>query len=1173
MPHPRVRTAFNTLFSETIYPGRRRTDIRTYFEIVKPKIFERVHRYFQHEQTGDPCRFRIVLKCSFHRNVTGKDEFCEAYFGTYFYNVFLEDNIAHGISELVENIIEQIDNYVNRGSNWVFKAVDWCELKVGKYRPIRAGCFVPTPVWIKNKSAVVNVKSRDNMCFVWAILAFLYPQATNPNRVVKYRPYLSTLNLKGLLFPMTMKSIPKFENQNNLAVNVFEPKGKGLRILYISSKPASVQTVNLLLLTNKEKTIYHFTCVKDISHLLGRRNCHRCFYCLRCFQKFRTEKKLKEHSEYCQKLEAKVTRYGNKKLNNILCFANFYKMERPLFFLVADFECKQKKTNKIGTANCSYLNELELLSFSYMRVDVPNKFYHHPVSYCGKDAIDKFLGSIINEERIMLSQYNRYVKLHMTPQDEKKFQLATHCCICNRPFTRDQIKCRDHDHNKNVFHFRGASHNFCNLQRRTTPKLYCYFHNLSRFDLKYLVRALGSYKDRQLSVIPKTGQNFIMLRFGSTIFIDSYNFMSSSLEVLVKSLLTGGEDFFHPLKTIFNTDKIDDLLAKLPFPYDFITDDTALEVTSVPPIESFYNKLTMSGPSQEEYERVLRIWDLFQMRTMRQLLLFYNELDTALLAICIVQFGDMLYSIYELEMSHYYSLPGYAWDAMLKSTDIKLQLLTDSVMYMFFEQNIRAGLSYIGDRYFECNNETLGDRFDPNKPVKHLLLVDFNALYSFCLSQPLPFGCFQWLSDNEINALNIKETDCDGEVGYVLECDLEVPDCLHDFFNYYPPMEEKMMITPDMYSPYTKRLLEVSNIKPSKAVKLVATLFPKYKYVCHMKNLQLYMSLGVILKKVHRVVSFKQSRWMANFIEQNIEQRIRAGSNKFLSDCFKLLNNAIYGYSFLNKRDQINVELVNDKEKAMRKMSNPRLKNFDIYERDLVSFETGKDLVQLDMPVYIAFCTLQYAKFCMCNYYYNHLKKLFPKDGSLKVLASDTDSFCIGVEISSTKSLYEKLKSQAEWYDFSNYDRSHPLFDDSRKGALGLLKNELAACTPYAFVGLSAKMYSIGCYGKDYSRAKGIPRYLMPEITFEDYKRCLMDLEIREIEYNHIVAEKQHLYIKKQKKRGLVNFYDKRYCLPNHTTLPFGHYKTLDNGSGGMSSGENENEPNAVDLDKATFAT
>ena len=148
--------------------------------------------------------------------------------------------------------------------------------------------------------------------------------------------------------------------------------------------------------------------------------------------------------------------------------------------------------------------------------------------------------------------------------------------------------------------------------------------------------------------------------------------------------------------------------------------------------------------------------------------------------------------------------------------------------------------------------------------------LDMNNLYSWAMSDYLPYGRFVWLKNvDEFNVMSISEKS---EIGYFLEVDFKYPNELHELHNDYPLAPEKLAVSSDMLSKYCKEIADRYKIKVGDVKKLIPNLGNKTKYVLHYRNLQLYLSLGMKLTKIHRVLKFKQSDWMKKYIDFNTEK-------------------------------------------------------------------------------------------------------------------------------------------------------------------------------------------------------------------------------------------------------------------------------------------------------------
>ena len=163
----------------------------------------------------------------------------------------------------------------------------------------------------------------------------------------------------------------------------------------------------------------------------------------------------------------------------------------------------------------------------------------------------------------------------------------------------------------------------------------------------------------------------------------------------------------------------------------------------------------------------------------------------------------------------------------------------------------RGGISYIAHRHAQANNKYMSS-YNPSEESNYLMYLDANNLYGWAMSQPLPYKDFKWCSSSDID---LNKYDENSPEGIILEVDLDYPQELHDLHNDYPCAAEKIKVTHDMLSAYCSNIKDQHKITSGQVSKLIPTLSDKKDYVLHYKNLQLYLSLGLELKKIHRVFS------------------------------------------------------------------------------------------------------------------------------------------------------------------------------------------------------------------------------------------------------------------------------------------------------------------------------
>ena len=199
---------------------------------------------------------------------------------------------------------------------------------------------------------------------------------------------------------------------------------------------------------------------------------------------------------------------------------------------------------------------------------------------------------------------------------------------------------------------------------------------------------------------------------------------------------------------------------------------------------------------------------------------------------------------------------------MLKTTGVRLENIVD------IEKGLRGGISYIAKRYAKANNKYIKNY----NPKKFVTFLDMNNLYGLAMKVYLPQGGFKYLKN--VDGFDVSSISKKSPIGYILEADLEYSDDLHALHNVYQLVPEKLAISYDMQSDYCKKSADKYKIKFGDVKKSIPNLGNKTNYVLHYRNLQLCLSLGVRLTKIHRVLKFKQSDWTKKYIDFNTEKKL-----------------------------------------------------------------------------------------------------------------------------------------------------------------------------------------------------------------------------------------------------------------------------------------------------------
>ena len=780
--------------------------------------------------------------------------------------------------------------------------------------------------------------------------------------------------------------------------------------------------------------------------------------------------------------------------------------------------------------------------------------YSKPVQiFRGENAVHQFMEAMLEEVKYCKKVIKKYFNkpLRMTEKNEEAFQKTEECHICDRKYTDKDERVRDHCHITGKY--RGSAHQECNLKLKIEPekiKIPVIFHNLRGYDSHFIMQQIGEIvrkhtyinkkgeeKQMNINAIPNNMEKYMAFRLGNhLVFLDSFQFMSSSLDNLVKNL---PDEAFKYTQQEFKKEQFNLMKQKGVYPYDHMDSFQKFEKTELPTKEQFYSILNNESISDEQYKHAQNVWNTFKLQSMGEYHDLYLKSDTLLLADVFENFRKTCIQYYKLDPCHYFSSPGLSWDAMLKMTDIKLELMVDIDMYQFIEKGMRGGVSYIANRYGKANNKYM-EKYDEKAPSKYIMYLDANNLYGWAMSQYLPTGGFKWLSPKQIEKINLGKYTDDSKKGLILEVDLEYPQELHDLHNDYPLGPEKVKVTEDMLSDYCKKIQKKFNISSGLVHKLIPTLCDKEKYVLHYRNLQLYLNLGLKLKKVHRVLKFNQSPWLKQYIDFNTQKRTNA-KNSFEKDFFKLMNNSVFGKTMENLRKRVDVRLVTSKEKLLKMTSKPTYVSSKIFNENLVAVHKIKETLTLNRPAYVGMCILDLSKTLMYDFHYNYIKSKY--GDKAKLLFTDTDSLTYEIE---TKDVYQDFWNDKDRFDNNDYNKESPFYNTANKKVLGKYKDETAGVPVVEFVGLRSKMYSYVTDNEQTARtAKGIKKQVIRKnITHDNYIDVLFNNKQIMHTMKTIRSEKHQLGSFELNKISLSCFDDKRFIHENGiTSHAYGHYK------------------------------
>ena len=665
-------------------------------------------------------KVKLYLSCYFKdekRNLIIK-------FGFYSHNeVNLEGSDEDDIYfVMMDTILERIARFVKGGSEWTFYKVDLLKLYTVSYNPLRGETWIPLPEELANKKAIINMQNKDNKCFLWSVLRALNPTNNHPERIdKKLKLKENTLNMEGIEYPVSLKNIDKFEKQNqSICIIVFGYDWKSVYPLRNSNNVDREHKIRLMLI--EENGVNHYCLIKNISALLSSQiSKHKCktYFCDRCLNPFNCEESLNKHLEYCGKHKAVKIKMPSK--GSILKFKNYHRRERVPFMIFLDTESLTEKIQSCEPIpEISYTKKYQkhrIFGFSYLIKCFDDNVYK-PVlrTYTGPNA-SKILVEWLEKDAKIIAKIPKK-DIIFGKEEREHYNKQTKCWVCEKEFNDDikNNKVRDHCHFTG--RYRGAAHNLCNLKYKKPDFIPVVVHNLAGYDSHLFIKELG-FSEGDINCIPNKEEKYISFSKKIQVsnyttkegeikplhhqlrFIDSYKFMSTSLSSLVNNLPKGD---FNNVKEEYGEKNLELLTRKGVYPYDYMDTQEKLKETKLPPKEEFYSKLNDEGISDEDYSHAQRVWEAFETKTLEDYHNLYDKLDVLLLADVFENFRNICIENYDLDPAHYYTAPGLAWDAVLKITDVRLELLSDIDMLLMVENGIRGGVSTVSNRYGKANN-------------------------------------------------------------------------------------------------------------------------------------------------------------------------------------------------------------------------------------------------------------------------------------------------------------------------------------------------------------------------------------------------------------------------------------------------------------------------------------
>ena len=613
----------------------------------------------------------------------------------------------------------RIDDFINNGSGWQMDEILFTDIQLGQCAPLNASCNLLS---ITHPKSLKKIKYSGEMkrCFLEAV-AYHFTGKKNKKALDKFikRNIIVTVPM-----PMEVKKIKKFEKDNahlNIFINVLYAEGDDIYPLLVSKRKKTYgeknNIMNLLLYKTRMngRIVSHFSYIEDLDKLLRRtykaEECpgsskkvsyEKSYRCPNCLQKFYKKSLVLAHEEKC--LQNKPQTVNVPEAGETIKFDKFNKKFLAPIVGFFDFEAVQEAPRNrcekcLDVPTCQHKTTIHTVqnpvTYSLLIIKSKNNKVIYKKTYSGEDCAENLVRTLLNIEQQLLKRLRKYSGIlpTLTQVEDAIFKNALNCHICEKPLYGDKVL----DHCHATGDFLGASHNACNLNRRVQEEIPLFCHNLQGYDSHFIMHALKQGdRIKRIEGLPLNTEKFRTITINSFVCLDSLAFLSASLSEISNDLARNKNHPFEILDQmeLYSRDekkKKKLLLRKGVYPYEYVTSLNMLKETKgLPGIAKFHSILMDTTISEEDYMHALNVYETFECENLLEYSELYCATDVALLCEAMLQLRHVIHKEYELDCCHYLSTPQLAYDMMLKSTGVEIELLSDIDMILFLEQNIRG---------------------------------------------------------------------------------------------------------------------------------------------------------------------------------------------------------------------------------------------------------------------------------------------------------------------------------------------------------------------------------------------------------------------------------------------------------------------------------------------------
>lgn len=1080
------------------------------------------------------------------------------------------------------------------------------EIRLAQFAPLLPAKSIPTPNTI-TKRYTINIET-DICCFIYSILSIIKREEIIQNLFGKgeflltknekrklakfltkpstYLPVLERIhssgefNFDGFMGIVAIEDIEKFTLQTGISVFVLGEENGSFFPMHICKemlplhadliliKQAINESNNNIISPNVQFNSHYISAYPNATYVLRVQNKGSrkslCHYCVRLFSN------IEDHVDQCAVLHQAKIRFPSAERYKSFQMYSKLDIGYKIFYT---FSCKRvlnttdDEVNKIDPTQLSYTNALSNCTWFSYTIVVINPFGNlEYIEYYDKSLVaENFFKTLI----YLCEKYETLVKeipykLEVGPADRERWNNATVCELCLKPFTDSDIKIFHHNHlrpgglimENSTGHSINILHNRCNLLLRVRPVVIISYNN-SEVENRIL---LASLRPEIITSVQAIGQEnkLIMLKLNKKFkILDLQLFVHADLWLAVSKIknYVSKEELPSKFPTLYNyyhgNEYTELLLERLTFPFRWFTNETLLNQTQFPEHSSFHDDAYNDLILEKEYSHSKYVYNTFGMKNMQQYLELFCKVQTLLIADVALLFNMFCEKNFYYYPFHFVSLTSFAFFIGNEMSPEKFEFCKNLQWTQLMRENCPSGIISICHRFAKSNNSECG-KFNQNKPISYILNLDCNSMFNFILSNfKMPISNYTEIAD--VASFDISMLNNDSEWGYLLLVDVSTPRYLEKYTDLLPFFAQRDFIKQEDLSPIQRKMLDEIGediTDPFAKNRIILSHHKKTNYLVYYKLLLFFLRMGAKIDKIKRVFKFRQTNWTKPFADKLSDIRLRAKSEKtnFEEGLSKAMYCLFYGKSLCNTQNYKQLKVVMTRTEALRYVSRDTFSGLTILSEHVALLEMRKRTALQSNPLILGVVIASLSQLL----YYKFVYSLLAKFPDMKYLIGDTDGLIVQLFSKDENEIWKKLSQMN--LDMSRLPMSHKYRStefENKMGFFGIRNYKIIEA-----VALKPKFFSIliecntcqresngACnFCEQMKRAKAVPRRLLYRLSHDYYKEALYNTGIKFIETRGTKGRHHDFGLYHKSRVGFYSLILDRYLCESLTeTFAFGN--------------------------------